>query len=98
MTEQFNNWLNSGRFVYCAITAAAWQADEVASSTWPSPTFFGNYVLLNVEKSKAFELFNYLIALFYAPIYEFVENSGQPMLLTHEQAKNLVRGNDEQIN
>lgn len=90
MTEQFNDWLDSGRFVYCAITAAAWQADQVALTTWPFPRFFGDYALLNVEKSKAPELFEYLNSLGFAPIYEFIEDSGQPMLLTHEQAKTVL--------
>lgn len=81
---QLDKWLNSGMYVYAVVSEQGYQSDTVAKSTWPDATVYGEYRLLNVDKTKAQEMFDYLVSKGFTPTFGISDKT--PMLLTWDEA------------
>lgn len=78
------NWLNSGMYVYAVVSERGYQADDFAKTTWPDATIYGGYRLLNVDKTQAQGMFDYLVSKGFTPNFGISDTT--PMLLTWDEA------------
>lgn len=82
--SKLNDWLNSGLYVYAVVSEQGYQTDNLAKSTWPDATIYGDYRLLNVDKTKAQSMFNYLVSKGFSPTFGISDTT--PILLTWDEA------------
>ena len=85
---QLDTWVNSGMYIFVILSEEGYQANEIAKTTWPSASIYGDYRLVNFHKDNVEEFIAQLDSLGYTPTYGLGGNT--PMLVTWEEAKEFT--------
>lgn len=79
-----NEWLESGRYVFVVLSEAGYQQSSLALESWPDAVIYGEYRMINLDKSKAQYFYDYAVGKGFNP--EFGMSESTPMLLTWDEA------------
>jgi len=82
--NQLESWLESGLYVFVALSERGYQDNELAKQSWPDAAIYGDYRLVNFHKDKAQYFLDHLDGIGLSPAYGISEST--PMLLTWEEA------------
>ena len=78
------NWLNSGIYVYAVVSERGYQESSLALESWPNAVIYGEYRMINLDKSKAQYFYDYAINKGFTPVFGISDTT--PMLLTWDEA------------
>lgn len=78
------SWLNSGLYVFVALSEQGYQQSSLALESWPDAVVYGDYRLVNLDKSKAQFFYDYAVDKGFNPTFGISDNT--PMLLTWNEA------------
>lgn len=94
---QLEQWLESGLYVFVVLSEQGYQGSESSKSAWPDAVRYGDYRLINFDKSNAESFYDYLITEGYNP--QFGVSNSTPMLLTWGEAIEFTKqfASDEDI-
>jgi len=81
---RLTEWLNSGLYVFVALSEKGYQDNELAKKSWPDAAIYGDYRLVNFHKDKAQYFLDYLDGIGLTASYGISEST--PMLLTWDEA------------
>lgn len=81
---QLESWINSGLYIFVALSEKGYQDNELAKQSWPDAAIYGDYRLVNFHKDKAKYFLDHLDSIGITASYGIGESI--PMLLTWEEA------------
>jgi len=77
-------WINSGVYVFVALSEQGYQNNEIAKEAWPDAVIYGEYRLVNFHKDSAEYFLGYLATIGLEPNFGICDVT--PMLLTWDEA------------
>lgn len=89
-------WVNSGIYVFVALSEQGYQDSELAKQSWPDAAIYGDYRLVNFHKDKAQYFLDHLDSIGLAASYGVSEST--PTLLTWDEAIQFVSKFDTGLN
>lgn len=87
---KLENWLNSGLYVFVVLSEQGYQNSSLALESWPDAVIYGEYRMINLDKSKAQFFYDYAIDKGFSPAFGISDTT--PMLLTWDEAVKFARG------
>ena len=81
---QLTEWLNSGLYVFVALSEKGYQENELAKKSWPDAAIYGDYRLVNFRKDSAQYFLDHLAGIGLDPNFGIGDKT--PMLLTWDEA------------
>jgi hypothetical protein len=75
-----DNWLESGQYVFVVLSEQGYQESSLALESWPDAVIYGEYRMINLDKSKAQYFYSYAVDKGFNPTFGISEST--PMLLT----------------
>jgi hypothetical protein len=85
---QLEQWLNSGLYVFVVLSEQGYQDSSLALKSWPDAVIYGEYRMINLDKSKAQFFYDYAVDKGFTPVFGISEST--PMLLTWAEAIEFV--------
>ena len=79
-----NEWLDSGQYVFVVLSESGYQQSSLALESWPDAVVYGEYRMINLDKSKAQYFYDYAVDKGFNPVFGVSEST--PMLLTWDEA------------
>ena len=79
-----DKWLKSGQYVFVVLSESGYQQSSLALKSWPDAVIYGEYRMINLDKSKAQFFYDYAVDNGFKPVFGISEST--PMLLTWEEA------------
>jgi hypothetical protein len=79
-----NEWLNSGVYVFVVLSEQGYQASSLAHKSWPDAVTYGEYRMINLDRSTAQYFYDYAVDNGFNPVFGISEST--PMLLTWDEA------------
>lgn len=93
--SNFNDWINSGRFVYLLMTEADYASRETTAQKYPDAPLIAGYRLLTIDRKNATERYEQFAGVPHT--FGFTDGQSEPALLTHAQASDFVAANAEDL-
>jgi hypothetical protein len=79
-----DKWLGSGQYVFVVLSEQGYQDSSLALESWPDAVIYGEYRMINLDKSKAQFFYDYAVDKGFKPVFGTSEST--PMLLTWAEA------------
>lgn len=81
---QLEQWINSGLYVFAVLSEQGYQESSLALESWPDAVIYGEYRMINLDKSKAQYFYDYAVDKGFKPVFGISDTT--PMLLTWDEA------------
>jgi hypothetical protein len=85
---QLEQWLNSGLYVFVVLSEQGYQDSSLALESWPDAVIYGEYRMINLDKSSSPFFYDYAIDKGFNPVFGISKST--PMLLTWAEAIEFV--------